>query len=149
MSGVAQEQEFQLLSARISQKADAMQLTEENIWKIYADYMGNTWTGSVEYPNSFNIRDSHLDLEFYTKALMTNAPSKRLQNQIFSLIAELVVEDHGELQAIKREIESAASGDFSTVFEPHVMIEPNTGERRVAATEAEHLELAELGWVHE
>lgn len=58
MSGVAMETEFQLLNARLSQKADNLELAEEQIWSMFAHYMGMTWDGSIEYPGSFNIRDT-------------------------------------------------------------------------------------------
>ena len=57
MSGVAQRQEFELLNARLSEKGDNLELAEEQIWKIYADYANNTWNGEVEYPDSYNIQD--------------------------------------------------------------------------------------------
>ena len=58
MSGVAMETEFQLLNARLSEKADNLELAEEQMWKIWATYMGYTWDGSIDYPGSFNIRDT-------------------------------------------------------------------------------------------
>ena len=57
LSGVAMQTEFQLLNARLSAKADNLELAEEQIWSIFANYMGTEWTGHVEYPGSFNIRD--------------------------------------------------------------------------------------------
>lgn len=58
MSGVAMETEFQLLNARLSEFADALELSEEQMWRIWAQYEGGVWDGSVEYPGSFNIRDT-------------------------------------------------------------------------------------------
>jgi len=57
MSGVAMETEFQLLNARLSEKADNLELAEEQMWEFWFQYQGSQWMGSVEYPNSFNIRD--------------------------------------------------------------------------------------------
>ncbi len=57
MSGVAMETEFQLLNARLSEKADNLELAEEQMWEFWFQYQGAQWMGSVEYPNSFNIRD--------------------------------------------------------------------------------------------
>jgi hypothetical protein len=57
LSGVAMQTEFALLNARLSSKADSLELAEEQIFTIFADYMGTEWTGHVEYPGSFNIRD--------------------------------------------------------------------------------------------
>jgi len=58
MSGVAMETEFQLLNARLSEMADNLELAEEQMWKIWADYQGYTWDGEIDYPGSFNIRDT-------------------------------------------------------------------------------------------
>lgn len=58
MSGVALETEFQLLNARLSEKAGNLALAEEQIWRIFAAYQGRTWDGEIEYPDSFNIRDN-------------------------------------------------------------------------------------------
>lgn len=58
MSGVALETEFQLLNARLSEKADALELAEEQIWQLFAQYQNKQWMGVVKYPDSFNIRDT-------------------------------------------------------------------------------------------
>lgn len=58
VSGVAMETEFQLLNARLSEKADNLELAEEQLWRLFAEYQGRSWDGSVEYPGSFNIRDT-------------------------------------------------------------------------------------------
>jgi hypothetical protein len=57
MSGVAMETEFQLLNARLSDKADLLELAEESMWRIWADYQGLTYDIHTHYPDSFNIRD--------------------------------------------------------------------------------------------
>lgn len=58
MSGVAMETEFQLLNARLSEMADELELAEENMWKFWCEYMGYEWDGEIDYPGSFNIRDT-------------------------------------------------------------------------------------------
>lgn len=58
MSGVAMETEFQLLNARLSEKADNLELAEEQMWQFWFMYYGQTWMGKIEYPGSFNIRDT-------------------------------------------------------------------------------------------
>ena len=57
MSGIAMVTEFQLLNAKLSEMADNLELTEEQIWQIIATYQGTEWTGEIEYPGSFNITD--------------------------------------------------------------------------------------------
>ena len=57
MSGVAMETEFQLLNARLSEKADNLELAEEQMFELWFLYQGSQWMGAVDYPDSFNIRD--------------------------------------------------------------------------------------------
>jgi len=57
MSGVAMQTEFQLLNARLSEKADNLELAEEQMWEIWFQYQGQQWMGAVYYPDSFNLRD--------------------------------------------------------------------------------------------
>lgn len=56
-SGVAQQQEFELLNARLTDKANNLALAEEQIWKLFALYMGKEWDGTIKYPDSFNVKD--------------------------------------------------------------------------------------------
>jgi len=63
MSGVAQEQEFQLLNARLSEKADSLELTEETIWQWFCYYQGYSWDGEIKYPGSFNIQDTAAEID--------------------------------------------------------------------------------------
>lgn len=58
MSGVALETEFQLLNAKLSEKADNLQLAEEQIWELWSAYENQQWMGHIEYPGSFNIQDT-------------------------------------------------------------------------------------------
>jgi hypothetical protein len=58
ISGVAMETEFALLNARLSEKADNLQLAEEQMWQFWFEYQGEQWMGEIDYPGSFNIRDT-------------------------------------------------------------------------------------------
>jgi hypothetical protein len=58
LSGVAMEVEFSLLNARLAEKADQLELTEEQLWQLFGMYQGRDWMGSIDYPGSFNIRDT-------------------------------------------------------------------------------------------
>jgi hypothetical protein len=63
MSGIAMETEFQLLNAKLSEKASMMELAEEQIWKLFGLYQGRVWDGEIEYPSSFNIRDTEREFQ--------------------------------------------------------------------------------------
>jgi hypothetical protein len=68
MSGVAQQQEFELLNAKLSEKAANLELVEEQIWQWFAYYQGALWNGEIEYPRSFNIKDQANDMDILYKA---------------------------------------------------------------------------------
>lgn len=62
LSGVALATEFQLLNARLAEKADNLEHAEEQIWRIFALWQGTVWNGVVDYPDSFNIQDKYNDM---------------------------------------------------------------------------------------
>ena len=62
LSGVAMETEFQLLNARLSEKADLLEIAEEGIWKLFCRYQGYEWDGYVKYPDTFSIRDGQKEI---------------------------------------------------------------------------------------
>ena len=94
MSGVAQEQEFQLLNARLSEKADAIELAEENIWKLWCAYQGYEWTGTIDYPGSFNIRDTQSEIA-QLKIAKDTASDPRVFKQIDKQILEWMEVEEG------------------------------------------------------
>lgn len=77
-SGAAQQQEFELLNARLSDKANNLKLAEEQIWKLIALYMGKEWNGQIDYPDSFNIKDVDSEVNRLKTAIdATQDPSRR------------------------------------------------------------------------
>lgn len=145
MSGVAQEQEFQLLNAKLSEKADNLQLVEEQIWQWYAYYQGQTWDGKVEYPSSFGIRDTHAEIEALVKA-----KSAATDPRVLAVIDHELLEALGaEADMVIPEIYNPEDIPEKKPFEPHYMIDPTTGEKYIARTEQEHLDYAAQGYVHE
>lgn len=82
MSGVAQQQEFNLLAAKLSEKADNLELAEEQIWGLFAEYMGTVWNGSINYPDSFNISDTRAEIEELKIASEIAGDDPQLQSRI-------------------------------------------------------------------
>lgn len=142
MSGIAMETEFQLLNARLSEKGDALELAEQQLWKLWCEYMGYTWDGTVEYPDSFNLRDSANDLEMYIKASTLDVGSDTFKKELQKQIAKAVVDDEIQLDTIYAEI------DVEELFTPHTMYSPN-GNQRIAASQQEHLDLVAQGYTHQ
>ena len=147
LSGVAMEVEFSLMNARLAEKADMMELAEEQLWKLYAAYMGRTWTGEIDYPGSFNIRDTQREFQQLATA-KSAATDPRVLQVIDHEIVELLGED-ADLVLATSEYLPAEQLPAKEPFEPHKMIDPATGDEYIARTEAEHMAYAELGYYHE
>jgi len=113
-SGIALQTEFELLNARLSEKADYMQLAEEQLFKLFAMFQDKEFDGEINYPDSFNIRDYASDLVFYQQAKAVNIQSPTLQKEIDKEIARSVVVDDEKLGIIFDEIEQQAElGQFT------------------------------------
>ena len=92
MSGVAMETEFQLLNARLSEKADNLELAEEQMWDLWFQYQGQSWLGEIEYPGSFNIKDTASEINQLSTAKNT-ATDPRVLARIDHHILEWMGED--------------------------------------------------------
>ena len=136
LSGVAMEVEFSLLNARLATKAQSLQLAEEQLWKLFSQYMGTEWSGYIEYPNSFNIRDKDREIA-QLKTAKETATDANLIKEIDKAIYEWMGYEKEEIEQL-----------MSNQFVPHLMKNPETGEEKIAQTEQEHLELASQGYVH-
>ena len=113
-SGVALQTEFELLNARLSEKADNLEIAEEQIFRLYAMFQDTTFDGEINYPDSFNIRDYATDLLFYQQAKAINVQSPTLNKEIDKEIARAVVDDDEKLNNIFDEIDSNSQvGEFT------------------------------------
>ena len=104
-SGIALQTEFELLNARLSEKADNLQIAEEQLFKLYSMFQNTEFDGEINYPDTFNIRDYASDLAFYQQAKAINIESPTLQKEIDKEIARSVVDDDEKLNVIFDEIE--------------------------------------------
>ena len=91
LSGVAMETEFSLLNARLSEKADNLELAEEQMWQIWFAYQGEQWMGEIKYPGSFNIRDTSKEIE-----QLVTAKGAATDPVVFRKIDEHILEWMGE-----------------------------------------------------
>jgi hypothetical protein len=113
-SGIALQTEFELLNARLSEKADNLQLAEEQLFKLYAIYQNTIFDGEINYPDTFNIRDFASDLQFYQQAKAVNVKSPTLVKEIDKEIARTVVDDDEKLNIIFDEIDTKPEvGEFT------------------------------------
>lgn len=107
LSGVAMEVEFQLLNARLSEKADNMELAEEQVWRLIAAYLGSEWNGMIEYPGSFNIRD-------------TGREFQQLQT------ARAITQDTGLIAEIDRQLADLMGVDPDEVLSAQTIMQDDT-----------------------
>jgi hypothetical protein len=116
MSGIALQTEFQLLNARLSEKADYLQNAEEQIWKLFAEWQGREFDGEIIYPDSFNLRDYASDLQFLQMAKASGVQSDSFVKEVDKQIARAVVDDDEKINTIDNEIDAKAVniGQFST-----------------------------------
>jgi hypothetical protein len=149
LSGVAMRTEFELLNAKLSEKADNLELAEEQIWKLYAEYQGMEFDGKVEYPGSFNIQDDSAEF-----AKLKVAKETATDPRVIALIDHEVIELLGEdADIIMPEMVTLADGT-ETVYdavepmeEPELLYNPATGEEGWVATYDDKRNLMEQGWV--
>lgn len=149
LSGVAMEVEFSLLNARLAEKADGLELTEEQLWKLFAVYQGREWTGEVDYPGSFNIRDTQREYAQLVAAKQA-ATDPRVLNVIDHEIIELLGED---ADIIMPEMVTLMDGtsvpaDSAEPFdEPEELYNPATGEQGWVIDFQAKREAMLAGWV--
>ena len=100
MSGVALNTEFQLLNARLAQKADNLELAEEQIWRMWARWQNNTFDGVVDYPDNFNISDKEHQVAVIKAAKETKPENPELLKQLDIMLAKALITDEDVLEKI-------------------------------------------------
>jgi len=128
LSGVAREQEFALLNAKLSEKADNLELTEEHIWRWFCLYQGLEWTGVIDYPGSFNIRDTDSEIS-RLKIARETATDPRVLREIDKQIVDWMGLDPEEI--LPEQLEVVESGRTYENGEP---IDPRLPEAYRNAT---------------
>ena len=150
MSGVAMETEFALLNARLSESADNLELAEEQMWKIWSMYMGYDWSGEIDYPGSFNIRDNGSEISQLQTA-KSAATDARVIAAIDAKILDWLDLDLDELAAIANNTvlvpDAALSESEEELFSVHWMTDPTTGERVQVTTQDQHMALTAQGYL--
>ena len=105
-SGIALQTEFQLLNARLAEKADILELAEEHLWRFICIWQDITPDVEVYYPDSFDIRDYPNELQFLQAARASGVQSATFTREIDKLIADLILDDD-VLKRVHEEIDSA------------------------------------------
>jgi len=114
MSGVAMQTEFQMLNAKLSEKADLLELAEEQLWLLFCDWQEITADVEIFYPDAFDLRDYDKELMFLQQMKAAGVKSVTLAQELDKKIADLVLDDE-QLNTAHEEIESGAQvlGQFN------------------------------------
>ena len=104
------------MNARISEKADYLENAEEQIWDLFALWQDKEWDGSVDYPDTFDVRDWANDLQFLQMAKASGIKSETFNKELDKQIAEAVIDDNEMIKTINDEIDSTRTtrGQFTT-----------------------------------
>jgi len=113
-SGIALQTEFELLNARLSEKADNLEIAEEQLFRCYAMFQNVEFDGEINYPDSFNIKDYAIDLQFFSMAKAMNIESPTFNKEIDKEIIRSVLDDDEKLNQAFDEIDGQAEvGQFT------------------------------------
>jgi len=124
LSGVAMRTEFELLNARLAEKADNLELAEEQIWRIFSEYLGQTWNGSIEYPGSFNVRDTADEINQLKVASEIAGEDPATRAEILEKVSEWLGEGTGDLPSPQSE----TVGENSRTYPDGEPIDPRLPE---------------------
>lgn len=100
MSGVAMLVEQKLLTQRLAEKAANLQHAEEKLWGLFGLWEQTPWQGTVEYPTTFDQRDTTITLQNAKLAKEADPQNPKLIQAIDTVIADALIEDDAERQEV-------------------------------------------------
>ena len=143
MSGVALQTERQMLNAKLGDIADTLRETELMMWDIWLDWQALNYPEdfSIEYPDTFDMRDEHLELDFLMKTRSSGVTNEMFQHEVSKQIVALTIDDAVLQSEIFADMETHEDD-----FEEHEMIDPISGKVVIVTSEEQHLSLEEMGF---
>ena len=102
MSGAAMIAEYTLLDNKLSDKAKNLQLAEEQIWRLWAEWQGQSFDGEIVYPTTFHVRDKTMDIDLLLKASQANPVDGRVRRAIDKKLLETLL-DQDEIKELDSE----------------------------------------------
>jgi hypothetical protein len=124
LSGVALATEFQLLNARLAEKASNLELAEEQIWRLYSLWQGSVWDGVIDYPDTFNIQDRYNDMNMLKLAKDAGPKSDVVNEEIERQMLKILVEDDAKYQQLVDEVSvKSESQEYNETMDELSLIE--------------------------
>ena len=125
MSGISRQVEFQMLNAKLSEKARNLELAEEQIWELFANYMMMPWEGEVEYQDDFSIvdeEDEYKKLEIARRAATGPAALAVIDQMIINLVTEDIDESPPDNMESMAPIQTPAAAPTTPALRPRTYI---------------------------
>ena len=119
-SGVAMQTEFQMLNAKLAEKADILELVEEQIFDLFCQWQQVTNDVEVFYPDAFDLRDYDKELVFLQQMRSSGVKSVTLMQEVDKKIADLILDAEN---LAKAHVAIESTGQSLGLFTPEV-IEP-------------------------
>jgi len=129
-SGIAMQSEFQLLAAKLSEKASYLELAEEQIFRLWAQWQGRAFEGEIRYPTNYSMRDTQLELQNIKTAKDAGIMNQSLASALDIAVAELLVDDDQLREQIQDEIMGRAAEESQ---QDATMLHPETTAETVLA----------------
>lgn len=108
MSGLAMQSEYMLLDAKLSEKAKNLELSEEQIFRLFGLWQGRAWDGEIKYPTAFHIKDKNLDMDIIQKAAVAQRDSATATPNVKSMldnkILELLADEDEQIQEMQHPV---------------------------------------------
>ena len=124
LSGVALATEFQLLNAKLAERADNLEFAEENIWRLYARWQGSVWDGEINYPDTFNIQDRYNDMNMLKLAKDAGPKSDIVNQEIERQMLKVLIEDEEKYQAVVDQVtEESDLQEYNNTMDEFALIE--------------------------
>lgn len=123
LSGVALATEFQLLNAKLSDKASNLEHAEEQLWRIYAQWQDQAWDGQIDYPDSFNIQDKYNDMNMLKLAKEAGPKSLVVQEEIEKQMLRILIDDDQIYTNLVNEVEIEDVNEYEESLDKMNLIE--------------------------
>lgn len=142
MSGRALEVEMTLLNARLCSIADNMELAEEHIWQLCAEYLGTTWSGEIKYADDYSIRNVENELaQLKTAHEIVQDPVRRalIETEVMAIIdIESPLHELSEELAEQQGLPEPEEDEIKYLYPDGKPISPDLPEAYDVATGAEN-----------
>ena len=146
VSGVALQVENQLLNAKLNEKANNLQLAEEQIWRLWAKLQGTSWTGEVEYPKNYNLRDKVTEIDAIKRATETQLSNTRMDTEMQRLLAQILFDNAETVEYVMSETDDAEPDTLSEMTHP--TLTASTYKQHLREMLDEGYTLAEIDSLH-